>query len=132
MADQKMIFLPIASTSRFVTKKNIIDSESGNMRGGIRKSCENESICSAEILKSNLWNFNDAFNLVNIIVVALPVNHAAFKNDNPSTDYVVHIDKMTIYDAECMDLVMPIYNLMGNIFHYADTWRSLWCYSKDE
>ena len=38
MADQKMIFLPIASTSRFVTKKNIIDSESGNMRGGIRKN----------------------------------------------------------------------------------------------
>ena len=42
------------------------------------------------------------------------------------------MDATTIDDAENLDLVIPVYNLIEYISNYSETTRSLWFYSKDE
>ena len=41
-------------------------------------------------------------------------------------------DETTIDDAEHLDLVMPMYNLLEYSSNYSNTTNSLWFYSKDE
>ena len=43
-----------------------------------------------------------------------------------------NFDGTTIYDAEELDLVIPMYNLLEYSSNYSDTEGSLWLYSKDE
>ena len=45
---------------------------------------------------------------------------------------VSQIDRTTIDDAEDLDLVKPMCNLIEYSSNYSDTKRSLWFYSKDE
>ena len=42
------------------------------------------------------------------------------------------IDAATIDDAEDLDLVMPLHNLIEYGSNYSKTTRSLWFYSRDE
>ena len=42
------------------------------------------------------------------------------------------IDGTTIDDAEDLDLVIPMYNLIEYSSNYSETTESLWFYSKDE
>ena len=48
------------------------------------------------------------------------------------TKCITKIDETTIDDAEDLDLVMPIYNLIEYSSNYSETTGSLWFYSKDE
>ena len=45
---------------------------------------------------------------------------------------ITKIDGTTIDDAEDLDLVMPMYNLIEHNSNYSKTTGSLWFYSKDE
>ena len=45
---------------------------------------------------------------------------------------ITKIDETTIDDAENLDLVMPVYNLIEYSSNYSETTGSLWFYSKDE
>ena len=45
---------------------------------------------------------------------------------------ITKIDGTTIYDAEDLDLVMPMCNLIEYSSNYSGTIGSLWFYSKDE
>ena len=56
----------------------------------------------------------------------------AFKNCAPFTKCITKIDGTTIDDAEDLDLVMPMHNLIEYSSYYSETTRSLWFYSKDE
>ena len=49
----------------------------------------------------------------------------AFKNCVPSTKCIIKIDVTTIDDAENLDLVMPMYNLIEYSLNYCDTTGSL-------
>ena len=86
------------------------------------------------ILKSNLYDYNDAFNVVtgDITVVAAPEKQVAFKNCTPFTKGITKIDETTIDDAENIDLALPIFNLIGYSSNYSKTTGTLWFYSKDE
>ena len=42
------------------------------------------------------------------------------------------IDRITVDEAEDLDLVMPMYNLIEYSSNYSETTGSLWFYSKDE
>ena len=55
-----------------------------------------------------------------------------FKNCAPFTKRITKIDGATIDDAENLDLVMPMYNLIEYISNCSDTTGSLWFYWKDE
>ena len=56
----------------------------------------------------------------------------AFKKYAPFTKCITKIDGTTIDDAEDLDLVMPMYNLIEYSSNYSETTGSLWFYSKDE
>ena len=60
------------------------------------------------------------------------MTQAAFKNCAPFTKCTTKIDGTTIDDAENLDLVMSMYNLIEYNSNYSSTTGSLWFYSKDE
>ena len=125
MEQQKILnLLNEANNSKFVTRKwNIVNDDATN-----------EIANNTEILKSNLCDHNDAYILVrgDITVVAAPVTQVAFKNCAPFTKCLTKIDEKTIDDAEYLDLVIPMYNLIECGSNYSQTTGSLWFCSKDE
>ena len=54
-----------------------------------------------------------------------------FKNCAPFTNCISKINKSQIDNAEYIDIVMPMYNLIGYGDHYSKTSGSLWQYCKD-
>ena len=60
------------------------------------------------------------------------MTQVSFKNCAPFTKCITKIDGATIDDAEDLDLVMPIYNLIEYSSNYSETTGSLWFYSKVE
>ena len=76
---------------------------------------ENGIIYNTEVLKSKLCSYNDPYILVKgNIITAAPNNltPVAFKNCTQFTKYITKIDGTTVDDAEDLDLVMPIHNLI--------------------
>ena len=67
-----------------------------------------------------------------IAIIAAPATQRAFKNCAPFTNCITKIDGTTIYDAEDLDLVMPIYNLIEYSSNYSETTGNLWFCLKDE
>ena len=84
--------------------------ENGTMSVITNYDLGNATIYDAEVLKSNLCNYNDAY--------------ISFKNCAPFTISIINIDRTTTYDAEDLDLVMPIYNLIEYSSNYPETTRS--------
>ena len=73
----------------------------------------NEITYTTEVLKSNLYDYNDAYVLLRcyITVTAAGATQVAFKNGAPFTKCITKTYGTTIDDAEDLDLVMPMYNL---------------------
>ena len=114
------------------------------------------------MLRSDLCDFSDAYILVtgNITVVkkvftaadferlyninlnAINTNNAnnnafgekklVFKNDAPFINCISKINGIKIYNAEDLDVVMPMYNLFEYSKNYRKTTVSLWNYYRDE
>ena len=93
----------------------------------------NEIIYSTEVLKSNLCDCNDPYILGrgDISIIGY-VTQVAFKNCVPFTTCITKIDGTIIGDAEDLELVMPMYNLLEYSLNYSDKKGSLWFYSKYE
>ena len=96
------------------------------------------------MLKSSLCDYSDAYILVkgtisvNITAAAgAAVNNNSnnkkviFKNCAPFTNCISEINNTQIYNAKNIDIVMPMYNLIGYSDSYAKTTGSLWQYCKD-
>ena len=119
-----------ANDSKFVTGKwNIFnDNSKANYDAG------NEITYNTEVLKYNLCDYNDAYILVrdDITVTAAGTTQVAFKNCGPFTKCITRIDGTTINDAENLDLLIPMYNLIECNSKCSETTGSLWFYSKDE
>ena len=87
------------------------------------------------MLKSNLCDYNDAYILVRGDITIIGRNLAtevALKYCTPFIKWITKNDETTIDDAEEIDLVMPIYNLLEYTSNYSKTTGSLSFYSKDE
>ena len=92
-----------------------------------------EHIYNTEVLKSNLCDFGYACILVKgDITVIGPATQVSFRKCGPFTKCITKIDGTIIGDAEDLDLVMPIYNLVEYSSDYSETAESLWFYSKDQ
>ena len=111
MEQQKLLnLLNEANDSKFVKRKwNIFNNNSKS-----NHDATNEITYKTEILKSNLFDYNEAYILVrgDIIVVAAPTTEVASK-------CIKKIDKTTINDVE--DLVMPINNFIEYSSNYSET-----------
>ena len=67
-----------------------------------------------------------------INVTAAPQIQVAFKDCAPFTKCITKLHETRIDDAEDLDLVMPMYNLIEYSSNYSETTGSLCFYSKDE
>ena len=130
MAHQKVLnLLNEANDSKFAKRKwNIaIDNSKANY------DVVNEITYNTEVLKSNR-DCNDAYILLrgNVTIIGHQVTQVAFKNCAPFTKCVTKITGTTIDDAEDLDLVMPMYNLIEYSSNYSETTGSLRFCSKGE
>ena len=114
-----MSLLNEASYSKFVTRKWNIPNDQFNSNYEPGK----EIIYNAEVLKSNLCNYNNAYILVKeyITIAGNIAALVAFKSCASFIKCITKIDGTTIDNAEDLDLVMPMYNLIENSSNYSET-----------
>ena len=88
-----------------------------------------------KVIKSNLCDYSDAHILVtgNITATGGDANtRFAFKNCAPFTKCITHINDEHVDDANNLDIIMPMYNLIEYSDNYSDASRSLWQFKRDE
>ena len=90
------------------------------------------------MLRSDLYDYCDA-NIVikGTITVTDPENAKrnmsfAFKSNVPFINYISEINDVQVDNAEDLDVVMQMFNLLEYSKNYRKTTRSLWNYYRDE
>ena len=127
--------------SKFVTRQYVEVKSLSNTYN------ENKSIrFKTPMLRSNLCDYSDAYILVKgtIMVTAPGANNDAhnirdkrnrpviLKNNAPFVSCITRINGELIEDADDLDIVMPIYNLLEHSKNYRKTIGSLYNYYRDE
>ena len=119
---------------RFITKKWIKVYDQSGRNYNVNK----EIRIKTSMLKSDLCDFSDAFIVVKgTITVTNPDNakrkkSVAFKNNAPFINCISKINGVKIDNAEDLDVVMPMYNLLEYSKNYRKTTGSLWNYYRYE
>ena len=119
---------------RFVTKKWIEGYDKTQRNYNVNK----EIRIKTPMLRSDLWDYSDAYIVVKVnITVTAPDNakrnkSVAFKNNAPFINCISKINGVQIDNAEDLDVVMPMYNLLEYSKNYRKTTGSLWNYYRDE
>ena len=119
---------------RYVTKKWIEVYDQSEKNYNVNK----EIRFKTSMLRSDLCDFSDAYIVVKgNITIANPDNAKknkaiAFKNNAPFINCISKINGIKIDNAEDLDVVMPIYNLLEYSKNYKKTTGSLWNYYRDE
>ena len=131
-------FLDITSDNKdlpkFVTKKWI---EVYNQSQGIY-NINKEIRIKTSILRSDLCDFSDPYIIVKGTITVVRPNSAkrnkavTFKNNAPFVNCISKINGVKIDNAEDLDVVMPMYNLLGYSKNYKKTTGTLWNYYRDE
>ena len=112
---------------RFVTKNwiEVYDQSEKNYNPN------KEIRIKTSMLRSDLCDFSDAYIVVKETITVTNRNNAkrnkavAFKNNAPFTSCISKIDGVKIDNAEDLDVVMPIYNLLEYSKNYRKTTGSL-------
>ena len=94
------------------------------------------------MLRSDLCDFTDAYIVVKGTITLTETNERgiidirnsflAFKNNAPFTNCISKINNVLMDNAEDLDVVMPMYNLLQYSKNYRKTTGSLWNYYRDE
>ena len=94
------------------------------------------------MLRSGLCDCSDAYIVVkrDIIVRKATVRNfidtrnrcLAFKNNSPFTNCISKINNVLIDNAEDLDIVMTMYNMLEYSKNYRETTEGFWNYYKDE
>ena len=91
------------------------------------------------MLRSNLCDYSDAYILVKGTITVAGNNlrdrqnrPLIFKNNPPFVSYITRINGELIEDADDLDIVMPMYNLLEYSKNYRKTIGSLYNYYRDE
>ena len=123
------------SSSKFATRKWYVINDQSNTDCG--EGSENGTTVKFEtkVIKSNLCDYSDAYILVtgNITATGGDANtRVAFKNCAPFTKCITHINDEHVDNADNLDIIMPMYNLIEYSDNYSDTSGSLWQFKRDE
>ena len=94
------------------------------------------------MLRSDLCDFSDTHIAVKGTITLTKTNGRgiidrrnrllAFKNNAPFTNWISKINNLLIDNAEDLDVVMPMYNLLQYSKNYRKTTGSLWNYYRDK
>ena len=122
---------------RCITKKWIeVHDQSGSAEDRYKPS--KQIRFKTSMLRSDLCDFSDAYIVVKgTITVTNPNDNAydkklALKNSAPFTSCISKINNTLIDNAEDLDIVMTMYNLIEYGKNYSKTTGSLWDYYRDE
>ena len=122
-------------SSKFATRKwNVINDQNNTDYG---EGNEDSTTVKFEIkvIKSNLCDYSDAYILVtgNITATGGDANtRVAFKNCAPFMKCITHINDEHVNDANNLDIIMLLHNLIEYRDNYSDTSGSLWQFKRDE
>ena len=122
---------------RFITKKWIeVDDQLGNAEDRYKPS--KQIRFKTSMLRSDLCDFSDAYIVVKGDITLTKTNgrgiidirnrFLAFKNNAPFTNCISKINNVLIDNAEDLDVVMPMYNLLEYSKNYRKATRRLWNY----
>ena len=120
---------------RFVTKKwiEVYDQSEGNY------NVKKEIIIKTSMPRSDLCDFNDAYIVVKGDITFEGDNDAnkrnknlPFKNNAPFINCISKINGVKIDNAEDLDVVMPMYDLLEYSKNCRKTTGSLWNYYRNE
>ena len=92
------------------------------------------------MLRSDLFDFSDAYIVVKGIVTVSDDERdrdkmnrqVILKNNTPFISCISKINGVLVDNAEDLDIVMPMYNLLEYSKNYSKTSASLWNYYRDE
>ena len=90
------------------------------------------------MLRSDLCDFSNAYIVVKGDIIVTSPNNAkrnksvTFKNNAPFINCITKINGIKIDNAEDLDVVMPMYNLLEYSKNYKKTTGSLWNYYRDQ
>ena len=118
---------------RFVTKKwiEVYDQSEGNY------NVNKEIRIKTSMLRSDLCDFSDGYIVVEGNITPEGDNdvnkrNLAFKNNAPFINCISKINGVQIDNAEDLDVVMLMYNLLEQSKNYKKTTDSLWNYYRDD
>ena len=122
---------------RFITKKWLeVHDESGSAED--RNKPSKQIRFKTSMLRSDLYDFSDAYIVVKGTITVTGTNNRsrknrplAFKNNSPFISCISKINN-TITDTQDLDVVMPMYNLTECSKNYRKTKGSLWNYYRDK
>ena len=119
---------------RFVTKKWI----EVNDRSGENHNVSKEIRIKKSMLRSDLCDFSDVYIVLKGTITVTDPNNAkrnkavAFNNNATFINCISKINGVKIDNAEDLDVVMPMYNLLEYSKNYRKTTGILWNYYRDE
>ena len=119
---------------RFITKKwtEVYDQSERNY------SPNKEIRIRASMLRSDLCNYSNVHIIVKGDITVLNPNNAkrnkavALKNNAPFINCISKINGIKIDNAQDLDVVMPMYNLLEYSKYYKKATGSLWNYCRDQ
>ena len=103
-----------------------------------KKNFNKEIRIKTPMLRSDLCDFSDAYIVVKGDITVTNPNNAkrnkavVFKNNAPFTNCITKINGVKIDNAEDLDIVMPMYNLLECSKNHKKTTGSLWNYYRDQ
>ena len=119
---------------RFISKKWIQVYDQSGKNYIVNK----EMLIKAPIRRWDLCDFSDAYIVVKGTITVIDPDNAkrnkavAFKNNAPFINCISKINGIEIDNAEDLDVVIPMYNLLEYSKNYRKTRGSLWNYYRDE
>ena len=122
-------------SSKFATRKWYVINDQNNTDYGEGNEDSTTVKFETKVIKSNLCDYSDAYILVtgNITATGGDANtRVAFKNCAPFTKCITHINDEHVDNADNLDIIMPMYNLIEYSDNYSDTSGSLWQFKRDE
>ena len=119
----------------FATRKWYVINDQNNTDYGDGDENGTTIKFETKVIKSNLCDYSDAYILVTGDITATGGDantKVAFKNCVPFTKWVTHINDEHVANADNLDIVIPMYNLIEYSDNYSDTLGSLWQFRRDE
>ena len=126
---------------RFITKKWIkLHDQSGKAEDRYKTS--KQVRFKPSMLRSDLCDFSDVHIVVKETItltktngrgtIDMRIRFLASKNNAPFSNWISKINNVIIENAEDLEVVMPMYNLLEYSKNYRKTTGSLWNYYRDE
>ena len=122
-------------SSKFAARKWYVINDQNNTDYGEGNEDSTTVKFETKVIKSNLCDYSDAYILVTGNITATggdAKTRVAFKNCTLFRKCIAHINNEHVDNADNLDIIMPLYNLIEYSDNYSDTLRSLRQFKRDK